>query len=182
MLPWNVCIIIVLELAIKGKRVASASYGPIKVVTNHLPYCILALGMANVTDCACEKILSLLRWKKTRVGKSKESRKSATREIGRSVELTKTSTYHESEDQQPAVSMDKDEPANADGKLRFGVSPQKAPLPLHRVEECLKNYISDEGKATAIMEYMKDTREAKENSATKRSYEDQHPAVPVKLN
>ena len=182
MLPWNVCIIIVLELAIKGKRVASASYGPIKVVTNPLPYCILALGMANVTDCACEKILSLLRWKKTRVGKSKESRKSATCEIGRSVELTKTSTYHESEDQQPAVSMDKDEPANADGKLRFGVSPQKAPLPLHRVEECLKNYISDEGKATAIMEYMKDTREAKENSATKRSYEDQHPAVPVKLN
>ena len=58
----------------------------------------------------------------------------------------------------------------SDGKLRFGTTRQTAPLTLRHVEECLNKCISDGGKVAAIMKYIKDTRDIKENSDIKRSY------------
>ena len=58
----------------------------------------------------------------------------------------------------------------SDGKLRFGTSRQTAPLTLRHVEECLNKCISDGGKVTAIMKFIKDTRDVRENSDIKRSY------------
>ena len=58
----------------------------------------------------------------------------------------------------------------SDGKLRFGVTRQTAPLTLKHVENCLHNCISDEAKVSAIMKYIKETREVKENTDIKRTY------------
>ena len=58
----------------------------------------------------------------------------------------------------------------SDGKLRFGTSRQTAPLTLRHVEECLNKCISDGEKVSAIMKYIKDTRDVKENPDIKRSY------------
>lgn len=58
----------------------------------------------------------------------------------------------------------------SDGRLRFGTTRQTAPLTLRHVEECLNKCINDGEKVTAIMKYIKDTRDVKENSDIKRSY------------
>lgn len=58
----------------------------------------------------------------------------------------------------------------SDGKLRFGMTRQTAPLTLRHVEECLTKCINDGDKVAAIMKYIKDTREVKENPDIKRSY------------
>lgn len=58
----------------------------------------------------------------------------------------------------------------SDGRLRFGTSRQTAPLTLRHVEECLNKCISDGEKVGAIMKYIKDTRDIKENSDIKRTY------------
>ena len=58
----------------------------------------------------------------------------------------------------------------SDGRLRFGITRQTAPLSLKHVEDCLKKCINDEDKVSAIMKYIKDTRCIKEQSDIKRSY------------
>lgn len=58
----------------------------------------------------------------------------------------------------------------SDGRLRFGINRQTAPLTLRHVEECLTKCISDSDKVVSIMKYIKETREIKENSDIKRSY------------
>ena len=58
----------------------------------------------------------------------------------------------------------------SDGKLRFGVTRQTAPITLRHVQDCLSKCISDENKVNAIMKYIKDTREVRENPDIKRSY------------
>ena len=58
----------------------------------------------------------------------------------------------------------------SDGKLRFGVTRQTAPLTLRHVEDCLGKCINDTSKVSAIMNYIKSTRDIRENSDIKRSY------------
>ena len=58
----------------------------------------------------------------------------------------------------------------SDGKLRFSVTRQTAPLTLKHIEECLRKCINDSDKVSAIMKYIKDTRDIKENSDIKRTY------------
>ena len=58
----------------------------------------------------------------------------------------------------------------SDGKLRFVASRQTAPLTLRHVEECLIKCIIDTEKVSAIMKYIKDTREIRESSDIKRTY------------
>lgn len=58
----------------------------------------------------------------------------------------------------------------SDGKLRFNVTRQTSPLTLKHVEECLRKCINDQDKVSAIMKYIKDTREVKESSDIKRTY------------
>ena len=58
----------------------------------------------------------------------------------------------------------------SDGRLRFGVTKQTAPLTLRHVEDCLKKCINDEEKVSAIMKYIKETRYVKENTDIKRTY------------
>ena len=58
----------------------------------------------------------------------------------------------------------------SDGKLRFGVTRNTAPLTLRHVELCLNKCISDGEKVGAIMKYIKDTRDVKEITDIKRTY------------
>lgn len=58
----------------------------------------------------------------------------------------------------------------SDGNLRFVETKQYQPLTITYVEECLKNFISDEDKIKEIMKYIKNSREIKVNPEIKRTY------------
>ncbi len=57
-----------------------------------------------------------------------------------------------------------------DGKLRFVSSKQTAPLTLKYVQECLTKCIPNEEHVNHIMSIIRDSREIKENTDIKRTY------------
>lgn len=57
-----------------------------------------------------------------------------------------------------------------DGKLKFGICRQTAPLTIKHVETCLKQCISSDEQVEKIIEYIKQTRNVKSFPEMKRSY------------
>ncbi len=58
----------------------------------------------------------------------------------------------------------------SDGKLRFASSRHVAPLTLKYVEVCLMKCIKNESQVSAIMNYIKETRNVQYTSDIKRTY------------